>query len=235
MDTLDRVGTVGTASPWARLGLRWNPFGEPPPEDVADLVVLPELGTWEEWLRRPRTTAQFLGHQGRGKTARLRRLQASFPGVPYLYLGEDRPLPDLPLLRRREEEGGPVLLLDEAQRLPRRKRRRLFRRVAELDASLVVGSHEDLAGEMRAAGLEPKTEVVEGLKPDRLRAIVDRRLEWARRSTGEPAPSVSTDLDCSELADRFGDDLRSILDHLYEIFQRRAETTNTEARDDGEM
>lgn len=207
--------------PWARLGLRWNPFGEPPEEDRAGLIVLPEAGELAAPLERPRRVVQLLGHAGRGKTARLRWLERHFPGTPYLYLGEDEPLPTLPWIQAApSRETRPALLLDEAQRLPRRRRRRLFRQVARRGRSLGVSSHRDLTDEMEAAGLEVTTRVVAGLSVTRLLAILDRRLEWARRADAEAGAVPRLDhREARRLLDRFGDDLRGLLDSLYEHYQ----------------
>lgn len=208
--------SLSAPSPWARLNLRHNPFGEPEPDEIPQLVVAPEVEELVARLRRARSAVQVLGASGRGKTARLRAIGRSFPDRPYVYLPQDGPLPGLPSFED-ARPGEPALLLDEAQRLPRRKRRRLWRRIAARGASLAVAAHEDLAGELRAAGLSPRTVVVAGLDPERLAAIVDRRLEWARLEPGAlPRPGTAL---CRSSIDRCGDDLRAILDHLYELYQ----------------
>lgn len=212
------------ASPWARLNLRWNPFGEPPPEEAASLVVLPEAGELASHLERPAAALQLLGRCGRGKTARLRHLQARFPTTPYLYLPEDGPLPTLPRRESQQPPGAasrgpallPTLLLDEAQRLPRHRRRRLFRSLAREGAALALAAHRDLTRELESAGLAVRTQVVAGLRPRQLQAVLERRLEWSRRGPG-PLPDLEPGPE--ELIERFGDDLRSILDHLYERWQ----------------
>jgi hypothetical protein len=220
----DAFADTAPVSPWHRLGLRHNPFGEPPPDEIAALMVLPQAPAWEARLRRPRQVLQFLGDAGRGKTARLRALEARFPAAPYVYLADDEPLPKLPPIRT-VPDSGPALLLDEAQRLPRRRRRRLFRQAARRGAALVLASHEDLTEEMQRAGLEVRTEVVAGLDIETLLVIVKRRLAWAEGAQAPSAPRhpesrLSRD-DARRLVDRFGDDLRSLLDHLYEDYQRR--------------
>lgn len=210
------AGSLSPISPWARLNLRHNPFGEPEPDETPHLVVAPEVEELVAWLRRARGAVQVLGAAGRGKTARLRAIGRSSPDRPYVYLPQGGPLPRLPSLDD-ARPGEPALLLDEAQRLPQRKRRRLLRRIAARGASLAVASHEDLAGELRAAGLFPRTVVVAGLDPERLAEIVDRRLEWARLEPGGlPRPDAALR---RVLIDRCGDDLRAILDHLYELYQ----------------
>jgi hypothetical protein len=121
-----------------------------------------------------------------------------------------------------------VLLLDEAERLPRWRRWQLFRQIAREDASLVVAGHRDLTAEMERGGLQVTTEVVAGLDGEALRAIVERRLEWARAAPG-PLPILGPGL-TEALRRRFGDDLRGILDHLYEVYQRRLECKEEDDR-----
>lgn len=204
------------SSPWARLNLRHNPFGEPTPAEEAALLVVPGSQALAEAVRTPGTALQMLGECGRGKTARLRLLEHRFPGAPYVYLPEDGPLPALPRLRRRAG-GGPALLLDEAQRLPRRHLRRLSRHAARSGTSLALATHRDLARELAAAGLRVATVRVEGLEVEHLLAIVGRRLRWARAAPG-PVPELDRE-SARRLVERFGDDLRALLDHLYELYQ----------------
>lgn len=195
---------TGTPSPWAAWNLRCNPFGEPAPHEVPGLIVA-DIDGLEIWASKPRHAVQLLGDQGRGKTARLRALEPRL-GLPYLYLDEQSPLPELP------RSGG--LLLDEAQRLPRRRRRRLFGELRHL----VLSSHEDLERELVAAGWRVRTVEVSGDTGARLDEILERRIRWARLGPG-PLPRVS-EATRRALARRHGDDLRSLLDQLYELFQR---------------
>lgn len=220
-------GPGPVVSPWARLGLRRNPFGEPPPEDAGALIVAPEVEGLAEHLRRAGSAVQVLGQEGRGKTARLRALGLRFPAAPYAYLPEDGPLPELPRVGK-AKPSVPALLLDEAQRLPRRRRRRLFRTLAERGATLGLASHQDLRRELEDAGLGVETTVAAGLDPERLLAIVERRLEWARLERADRPPPRPSHAQAEELIRRFGDDLRGLLDHLYEVYQERLSTGGDE-------
>lgn len=205
-------------SPWAAWGLRRNPFGEPPREEAGGLVVMPELDEVVAHVGAAPAALQLLGDAGRGKTARLARLGSAFPGSVYVYLPEDGPRPAIPDL-----VSVPLALrLDEAQRLPRRRRRRLFREAARKGLSLAIASHEDLGAELEGAGLAVKTRVVAGLDAAQLRAIVARRLEWA--SARVCRVPVLDDATAERLLERFGDDLRSLLDHLYDLFQSAPRT-----------
>jgi hypothetical protein len=185
--------------PFAHLNLRWNPFGEPSLPERASLAVLdlPEL--------LGNDPVQLVGESGRGKTTHLLGLQARHPGAVYerLHEGDDRtrgPIPD-----------SGVFLLDEAQRL----RPALLRAILARPLALAFGTHVDLSV---AAGRPLRTVRVDGVDPGRLRTIVDRRLEWARRGPG-PIPVV-TDRALEILLARHGSDLRAIEGCLYDAVQR---------------
>ena len=207
-DALDGYPHV---SPWARWNLRLNPFGEPPAAELPDLIVA-EIEGHAEWARRPRHAVHVVGDKGRGKSARLAAIHQRLPEFPLVYLAEDEPLPALP------RAGG--LLLDEAQRLPRRRRRQLF---AQLE-HLVLTSHEDHRGELLAAGWKVRAVRVRGLGADRLVALLQRRLNWAWNGT-PPVPQVPSSV-VDGLLSRHGDDIRAMLDELYERLQRAVHGTD---------
>ncbi len=132
-------------------------------------------------------------------------VQRRFPDAPYVHVGEDE--------KPRIPHGHP-LLVDEIQRVPRARRRRIFRR----PVSLALGTHEDLRRELAEAGFEVETVRVGGtLDAPRLRRILNRRIEAARRDPG-PLPRVTLNT-ARAMIDRFGDDLRAIQWHMYDLFQ----------------
>lgn len=190
--------------PWASWNLRWNPFGEPPAEDLPALVVA-DVDELLEWLERPRHAVQLIGHAGRGKSSHLHALRGRLSQLPFVYLAEGE--------NRMPEFEGRQLLLDEAQRLPRRRRRRLFGRLDWL----ALSTHEDLTRDLEAMGWTVWTIEVGGLGRHKLENVLERRLEWARRGPG-PLPRFSRGA-LETLLARHGDDLRSMLDDLYETTQ----------------
>lgn len=189
-----------------QLNLRWNPFGEPDPEDLAGLAVV-QVEQYVDRLRSPGFAVQFIGEAGRGKSTHLRALHRFFPDAPYLKFPEGARIPRIP--------GAPVLFLDETQRLPPALRRRIFGR----KGSFALGTHEDHSPELARAGLESLTLQIRGLTPGRLGEIIRRRLEWARRGPG-PLPEID-EAEILRLIETYDDDLSAILAHLYEEFQRR--------------
>jgi hypothetical protein len=186
------------------LNLRWNPFGEPAPDDIVRLAVV-EVEPYVERLRRAGFALQYLGEAGRGKSTHLMALHQFFPNMPYLRFPENAKIPKIP--------HAPVLFLDETQRLPPSLRRRIFSR----NVSFVIGTHEDHSNELARAGVESVSIHLKGLTGERLAQIIERRIEWARRGPG-PLPTVSASK-TARLIEEYGDDLSAILASLYEEFQ----------------
>ena len=190
--------------PFAHLNLRRNPFGEIDLSLWADLAVV-DVDRFLPRLSQPGYAVQFMGKAGRGKTTHLMAILRHFPEAAYIHVGEGE--------RPRIPHGRP-LLIDEIQRVPPRRRRRVYRR----PAALAVGTHEDLGRELVAAGFAVDTVEVGGrLDARRLVDIFHRRIEAARRGPGR-LPRV-TRATAEALIDRFGDDLRTIQWHVYDLFQ----------------
>jgi hypothetical protein len=193
--------------PFAHLNLRRNPFGEPPVDTRASLAIvdLPDLRAGEP--------VQLIGDSGRGKTTHLLALRARHPGAFYerLHEGESR-------LREPAPAAG-TFLLDEAQRLNATD----LRRLTAGDLVLAFGTHHDLSP---VVGRPLRTVRVDVVDVARLRAIVDRRLEWARRAPG-PVPVVP-DAVLSVLIARHGTDVRAIEGALYDAVQKLEEPGHVE-------
>ena len=192
---------------FSAINLTCNPFGEPDLDDWPTLAVSAfDLELAARRLSSPGFALQLRGEAGRGKSTHLRALHARLD-VPLTYLPEDGPLPRIPRAA--------VVLVDECQRLPWWRRALLFRRAA----SFAIATHADLEPELRAAGLSVETVDVGAESERRLRAIVERRLRWARRGPGAvPSPS---DAFLEGLVEAHGDDLRAIMDALYDVYQER--------------
>jgi ABC-type uncharacterized transport system YnjBCD ATPase subunit len=199
-------GTAPITLAFAHLNLRFNPFGELDPEERARVAVLPPLGV------RSGEVVQVMGEAGRGKTTHLLAWHAAIPASGYEYVPEGSD-------RLRTLSLPAVFFADEAQRLCRRDLDRLFCSVDRL----VIATHADLAPLARRP---VRTLVLEGLDLDKLEGIVSRRIEAARRGTG-PVPSLSR-ASLAALIRRFGDDLRSLEAHLYEVFQSLEEPCDVE-------
>ena len=199
--------------PFQHLNLRVNPFGEWSPDELRELVVTDVEGFVAKLKEDKKYAVQFLGEKGRGKTTHLLAILRHFPDSPYVHLPEDGPLPAIP--------EGNFLFIDEIQRLPRRKRRRLFRTARKL----VIGSHEDVADELRVADFDVDTiHVHETMDADRLWTLLNARVEKARRGPG-PVPRVLHST-ADRLLKEHNSDVRAIQRSLYEIFQSMRQIEN---------
>jgi hypothetical protein len=176
-------------------------------EERAELAVV-DVDGWLAELARERTALQFLGPCGHGKTTHLLALERALPAAVYVYLPEDGPQPSIPRTR--------PLILDEAQRLSRWQRRRVFGE----PGPLILGSHEDHTAELARAGYRVVNEhVAQQASPERLRELLNRRIEAARSGFG-PLPWIE-EARAAELHRRFGANIREIERFLYDEFQQR--------------
>ncbi len=194
------------------LNLMRNPFGEPGVGERARLAVL-DVGAYEELLREGGWVVQFIGECGRGKSTHMRALHARFPEAPFRYVAEG----ESPRLAP-----APIWFIDETQRLGWWTLRRLFRGCG----AMAIGTHRDHGAQIRRAGMRVEVVEVGGVDAPRLRAILERRLEWARR--GEGAIPWFEDEDIEALLARFGDDVRSMEGELYELVQGMVEVGRIE-------
>lgn len=203
---------------YSHLNLRWNPFGTVDFDDVALLAVV-QVDQYVQRLNRPGYALQFLGDCGRGKTTHLLALHDFFSQSPYIHFVEGAPIPEIPQ--------APLLFLDETQRLPRSLRKFIFSRPG---VSFVIATHFDHSSEFKKASLDHDSLVLKGLSVTRLAQIVQRRIEWARRSPG-PVPSVP-DSEIAKLIGLYGDDLGAILSRLYTEFQELKEVSHVQLSDE---
>ena len=153
------------ADPYHRAGLRLNPFAHDVlPAGAPDWV---ERGLPAPPEPAGRRLLQVIGVKGAGKTSSLRRWQA-VTGGPWHYVppGRDRfrPLPVAPLV-----------YWDEADRAVPVLRRRALRAAARRGATVVAGTHLDLAAEADAAGLPVQTVLLPPISPAELDAWAGAR------------------------------------------------------------
>jgi len=194
------------ALPFAHLNLRFNPFGEATPSDRARLAVV-DIDRFVDRLQRG-GAVEFVAAHGRGKSSHLLALHRHFPDAPFIKLES--------AMRVAPAQ---VLFIDEVDRVANRAA--VFRQVR----SIALGTHSSVAAELRAAGLEVESGFVSA-NADRLRDILERRIEWARRGAGA-VPRLSESA-IAALRSRFGDDVRAAEAHLYDRFQTLSEVGDVE-------
>ncbi len=211
--------------PFARLNLRWNPFGEPDEDDRQDLFS-GGLEDWPSFLGAKITLGegttpdgddaralQVLGPSGCGKTTALQALRELFPDSVWLAWCPVRGWPELPASQ------GRVLFVDDAHMASPSLLGGFLR-----FQRLAVATQRDLTVSFRQAGIETRTvRLADELGLPRLERMVERRLEWARRGPG-PLPAVEEGTLSSLLA-LHGPDLKAIQSDLYDRYQKLADET----------
>ena len=155
-------------SPFTKLNLRRNPFGELTWEERAELAVV-DTQPWVEFLAPPGDgRAVHRPQWARENDAPVGDRPFDARGV-YVHIPEVGPRPAMPNQR--------PLLIDEAQRLGFWQRHRVF----AFGGPLVLGTHDDLSKPLRRSGLDVVTvDVAADRSAERLMRILNRRIEASR-------------------------------------------------------
>ena len=194
-----------SALPFAHLNLRRNPFGELTRDERPQLAVV-DIQEALDHLTQPRSSVQFVGEKGYGKTTHLLAIARHFPDCSYVYIPEGQ--------RGVIPAVGEPLLIDEAQRLTWTQRWS----VLSSGRRLILGTHQDMAKALSRARRPVLTLAADRLTDAvRVHTILNTRIQFARRAAG-PIPSI-TEATASRLFAQFGSDLRSIEHSLYHVFQ----------------
>jgi hypothetical protein len=201
-EELPKGGT--TNLPFAHLNLRRNPFGSLSRDERVELAVV-DLKNLPIALAEPGTAIQFLGPEGHGKTTHLISLHALFADKPYIQIHPG----DRPKFSRSD-----LQFVDSIDHLSARQRRKIYGK----SKSLACTTHVDVSPEMAAAGFRVHTCWIGGYDAKRVKEVIHRRIEFARRDAGL-VPTID-DEEVDHLMTRFGDDMRGMEWHLYEVFQR---------------
>lgn len=187
--------------------LRWNPFRGLEDSEWLSVVVI-DIKPLLSLLERSGLVLQFIGGQGRGKSTHMRALHQYHPQAPFVYLHDrqedPKPLPKIP--------HDTLCFIDESQRMNRWLRWRHFRS----HRTLILGTHEDHRLELEKKGFDVHTVDVHQKEPDRIKLILKRRVEFARRE--HCAFPQMTDSYIRHLIERYGDDLRTMENILYEDY-----------------
>ncbi len=196
-----------TTDPYEQCGLLGNPFVAEPAQP------------WTEPGWADRTPAeppapgqglliQFIGVKGAGKSTTLNRFRSRSPG-PHRYVppgpGRWRPLPVAPLV-----------YWDELDRSPAGLRWAGWRRAARIRATVVAGTHVDLAAEATRAGLRVQTIELPLISVAELTTWAEARLAGARRSpAGAGATWLLPPADAARIAAEVGASWRRAADLMH--------------------
>jgi len=189
--------------PFAHLNLRRNPFGEISAQETAALACV-DIDDVVHRLATPGVAIQYVGDKGFGKTTHLLAIRSRLPDAGYVHIPEGQ--------RGRIPTGTP-LLIDEAQRLTWGQRRRLFRQ----SVPLVLGTHTDYSRALRPHRVTETIAVGSRMDAERLCALLNARIQWARRSEG-PLPRIRLET-ARRLRDNYGPNVRGTLHEMYAAFQ----------------
>jgi hypothetical protein len=193
--------------PFAHLNLRFNPFGELTREEraataIVDPIDIPVLDS------NNRTAIQFVGEHGRGKSTHLIALHKQFKDSPYtqIHLGDNPTFTN-----------NAVQFIDSIELLSASRRKKIYRTCD----FLALTTHDDLTKELQTAGFEVMSKRIFINDEQRLKMIIDSRIEFARRDTGS-LPNISL-ITVRQLITKFNNDIRAMEHHLYDVFQQLQE------------
>lgn len=208
--------------PFAKLGLRSNPFRTLTAEEWADVAVVPQA--IEAAFSRG-DNLLILGKRGRGKSTTLRTLirwvewQEKRVAYERLAFGKWRYQTDFSELD--------AFAPDEAQRLAVWEWHKLLDRVRH-GMRLIMGSHRNDKWLFQLAGIPLTVFHLEKLNtPQHLQEVLRQRIEYFALD-GEPLVSFD-ESGINYLYQQYGDNLRAIEHFLYEVFQQLHEPTTITA------
>ncbi len=195
-----------------------NPFAA---TTESDDPTEPATGSWfvDRGLPPPpppgsRTLVQVIGDQGMGKSthvAEWRRITPAelhyIPRRPYRDRWQAPPVAD-------------VVYGDEIDRMPVLLRARWLRRLASLDATVVVGTHRDLTRVARQAGLAVRTHHLQPVTRTELAMVLERRLRSAALD-GREVTVGFTSADVDEVFAASGGNLRAADSMAHRILAER--------------
>ncbi len=204
--------------PFHAMGFRCNPFRALTRQEWSQIALVPQA--IEEALERDFSHLQIIGEQGLGKTSALLALKQHFRdrghSVQYFYLAPGQRKISL---KWRDIE---ILLIDEMQRLTQSKRVHVVKKIAPGRGEgprLICSSHEDLTDLFAGQRRPLQTIPLRKHESEFVRRIIERRLKYF--SEDGRSKVMFTDEAYRFLGETFANDLRSLEDFLYELFQQQ--------------
>jgi hypothetical protein len=189
------------------LNLRFNPFGELPADERAQLAVV-NVEHLADKLKNPGTAIQFIAPQGRGKSTHLLALHQCLNQYPnhyrYYKASADDTINVIP---------SDLVFIDSIDLLQKNERKKIF----PLVNSLAFTSHEDLTPELKSQNFEIVSIPISCTDTPTLANVFKQRIQHARRSQA-PIPTIA-DESVTRLIKLYNDDIRAMEYHLYDTFQ----------------
>lgn len=192
-----------------QIKFNYNPFGGLTTEELSKVLV-PQIDL-EQLLKeidgKRKILIEFVGEKGRGKTSHLKMLH------------EQCSSSELFLLTRKavnfdeiDRTAGKVLLIDSIHHLNFWQRQKLYRSKQKI----VLTTHTSRFLEYRMLKLDYRSYKFKGIAISHLAKIIERRMSLA----ADPSQIIRIDESALQgLIDKYQDDYRSILHHLYQNFQ----------------
>ena len=215
---------------YARLNLRFNPFGELDRQQKIDNAIPRcDVESICEFLSernasngnfdhcepaQDKRAVQFIGRPGSGKSTHLLMLASRLGNYAYVHIPQNC---------RRKIPARNFLMVDEAQRLTRRQGKHLLPQASRL----IIGTHRCFDKRLVSQGFQVKTIGLD-LNPDAcwLANALQRKIESARREGGTEPPKISHST-VVKLIDEFGNNIRGMERKLYEtLHQANASSTS---------
>jgi hypothetical protein len=149
------------------------------------------------------TLVQVIGEQGAGKSTHLHVWRHRLPG-PYHYV------PRRPYRQRWQRPPvAPLVYGDEIDRMPVPLRRRWFRRLGRIGATVVIGTHTDLSRLGRRSRFEVRTHHLGPVDRAGLAAVLDHRVAAVTLSDAAERFAFS-DSEVALILEQSGGNLREV-------------------------
>lgn len=188
----------------------FNPFSGILDDDLSGLIV-PKIDAASILAKIEASESiviELTGKKGRGKSTHLLFLQQQLSQFPLIRLRKGSSLANV--LNSNSE----TIFLDSIHHLSFKERYTLFKS----DRNLIFTTHTSRKLECYLAGRQLHSIKISGIDSSTLLEVLNKRLQLAAKQK-LTAEDLFKDQDCEKMIGQFGDNLRGIINHLYDKFQ----------------